>query len=230
MANSYLPQTEAGLLNWSANFNAQITAVADPDTIGLSAAEVTAYTAVQADYAAKYTAAVDPATRGSATVLAKNIAKQTLISESRKLAMAVTSHPGVTDEQRHDMGLTVRDNTPTPVPPPSTSPTLDITSVDGWTVNIRLHNGESTSRAKPVGVKGAYAWTYVGETAPTNINEWHFEGSTSKTNTKVLFSDELAPGTKVWLTAAWVNGKFETGPACTPVSTVINYGGLSQAA
>ena len=124
----------------------------------------------------------------------------------------------------------MRDTDPTPVPPPAEMPVIDIVSVVGWTMRLRLHNGDSTRRRKPAGVQGAYVFTYTGETPPTDVNAWKFEGSTSKTETKIIFPTTLAVGTKIWLTAAWVNAKLQTGPATVPISTQINYGGLSQAA
>ena len=67
MPNSYLPQTDGGLRDWSANFSAQLAGM-DPTTIGITLDESTAYAALQADYATKYAAAINPDTRGSATV------------------------------------------------------------------------------------------------------------------------------------------------------------------
>ncbi len=224
---SYLPATDGGLNDWASNFQQKTSAVADPTTIGLTAGEVSAYSSVFEVYTFAYAAAIDPATRGEATILAKNEAKKTLVALSRQLAMAVTNHAGITNSQRQAFGLTVRSDGRTPVPPPSTSPALDIESVQGWTVNIRLHNTEVSGRSKPLGVTGAFVYTYVGETAPTDITAWHMEGTTSRTISKVVFPGSLEPGTKVWITAAWVNPTLQTGPACTPRSTQINFGGLS---
>lgn len=227
---SYLPLADGPLQDWADNFSAKISAEADPATIGLDAKQVTDYAALAADYATKLAASVNPDTRGGATVLAKNTAKKALVAESRKLAMIVTNHPGVTDQQRYDLGLNIRDTTPTPVPPPDESPTIDVLSVDGWTLNIRLHDGTATKRAKPAGVTGALVFTYVGDVAPVDVEAWKFEGTASRTNTKVVFPSTLAPGTKVWLTAAWVNRKLQSGPAAMPVSRLISGDGLSQAA
>ncbi len=227
---SYLPLTDAGLLNWSANFNTQLDALTDPTIVGLTSAQATQYASAQSAYDAAYTAATDPSTRGKATVFAKNEAKKSLVAISREFAMAVTNHPGVTDQQRLDFGLTVRDTEPTPVPPPSTSPTIDVLSVDGWTFNLRLHNGDSTSRAKPEGVKGATVFSYVGDQPPVDVDDWKFEGSQTRTEVTIEFPTTLSPGTKVWITAFWFNPTSQSGPAAMPISRFINYGNMSQAA
>jgi len=227
---SYLPLTDDGLRAWALNFATRLGNTADPSTVGLTVADVDAYGTLMQDYTAKLTAAIDPATRGSATVFAKDDTKKDLIADSRRLAMIVTNHPGVTDQQRHDFGLTVKDETPTPVPVPSSSPTIDIVSVNGLTINIRLHNGESTSRAKPVGVKGASVFTYVGETPPSDMDAWTFRGMTSRTITHIDMPGTTAPGSLVWITAVGFNTKSQSRPATTPISTHLQGGGLSPAA
>ncbi len=227
---SYLPLADGPLRDWAKNFSDQISAGGDPTALGLTLDQTMAYASLSGDYATKLAASINPETRGGATVLAKNNAKKALVAESRRLAMIVTNHPGVTDEQRYDMGLTIRDTTPTPVPPPSESPTIDVLSVEGWTLNIRLHDDSATSRGKPEGVTGALVFTYVGDVAPVDVDAWKFEGTASRTTTKVIFPSTLAPGTKVWLTAAWVNRKLQTGPAAMPVSRLISGDGLSKKA
>ncbi|MEM1108508.1 MAG: hypothetical protein AAGH99_07440 [Planctomycetota bacterium] len=139
MASSYLPQTDAALNSWAQNFATQIAA--DPEALGITAAEVTSYTALQADFTTKYAAATNPDTRGGATVLAKNTARKSLVAQSRKLAMAITNHPGVTDQQRYDLGLTVRDKELTPSPVPGSAPNIDLVAVQGHVIKLRLHNG-----------------------------------------------------------------------------------------
>ena len=60
-------------------------------------------------------------------------------------------------------------------------------------------------------------------TYPENTAVYKYEGSTSKTTTDVLFNEDIAPGTKVWLTAFFFNERKQNGPACTPVPAIINY-------
>ena len=113
---------------------------------------------------------------------------------------------------------------------PDTSPNIDILSVVGWTVELRLHNGDSTKRAKPAGVKGATVFSYVGEQPPTSVDDWKFEGNITKTETTINFPSTLAPGTKVWTTAFWFNTTSQSGPAAPPVSTNLQGGTVAKAA
>ena len=226
---SYLPTTDSGLLEWSANFYSQVEALTDPTQVGLTSTNVTDYGNAQGAYDLAYTAAVDPSTRGVATVFAKKEAKKTLIALSRQFAMTVTNHPGVTDQQRLDFGLTVRDTEPTPVPIPSTSPVIELKAVIGHVVKLQLREAGTNKRGKPDGVAGAAVLSYVGDEPPADLALWKFEGNTMRTNTQVVFPSTVSPGSRIWLTSFWFNPKGESGMATEPVSTYLA-GGLSEAA
>lgn len=229
MPNSYLPQTDGGLRDWSANFSAQLAGM-DPTKVGITVEEATAYAALQADYATKYAAAVNPDTRGSATVLAKNQAKKLLITDSRKLAMAANNYPATTDQRRHDLGLTIRDTDPSPVPVPDTMPRITFLPSNGLTVHFKVNDVDETKRGKPPEVTAALVYTYVGETAPLDITQWQFQGPTTKTKTHVTFPADTPGGSTTWFTAVWVNRKMQPGPASQPVSINIAGGGVKQKA
>jgi len=225
---SFLPTTEAGLLNFSQNFDEQINET--PEAFGLTLALAAAYSTLYTNYATTYANANHPTTRTPASIAAKNDAKEALIENTRQLALIVQGTPGVTNEQRVALGLTVRDTSPTRIPRPSSMPVIEFESVNGNRVYIRVHDNESPGRAKPEGVTGVYTYTYVGENPPTQIGAWKFEGSTSKTELFIDFPASVEPGTKVWVTAAWANAKFEAGEATPAVFTYTNHGSVQQAA
>ena len=146
------------------------------------------------------------------------------------LAKLVQAAPLVTDAQKFSLGLNVR-AAPTPVPPPSTSPNLDVVSVTAWTVKIKLHDAASgKKRGRPPGVKGVAVFSCVAAAPPTDLNDWHFEGNTGKTTIDVAFSNTVASGAKAWLTAFWFNPRMESGPACTPVPVTVQGGSVSSMA
>lgn len=212
------------MLNWSLNFIAQLN-VQGP-ALGLTPDQIMTYGEVQSLYANAYAVATKPETRGGATILAKNQAKKALIAKSRELAMVVANNPAVTDQQRYDCGLTVRDSDPTPVPPPSTAPDMDLVSVTGHTVRLRLHAGDSAARRKPTGVQGATLFSHVGDQPPADLTAWKFEGSTTKTEIDVVMPATVPSGSKVWFTAFWFNRRSQSGPACTPMSAHVGFGGV----
>jgi hypothetical protein len=228
MANDYLPSSDEGLLTWVLPFSAKITA--GPVPFGVTAAIATALAGKVSAYQDALAAATDPATRGGSTINAKNIAKDDLIEYVRQVARQIQGTMTVTDEQRYDLGLTVRDAEPSPVPPPAHAPQVVIENVNGRVVSFRLIDPENpTRRSKPAGVAGANVFSFVGENAPEDINDWVFEGNNTRTILDVTFPNTVALGAKVWITAAWYNPRGEAGPGCPPVSAHIQFGGALAA-
>jgi hypothetical protein len=136
----------------------------------------------------------------------------------------------VADADKVLAGVVVRKTTMTPVPPPAFAPALDILSVIGRTVKIRLHDSTDASRrGKPAGVIGANVFSFVGAAPPDDVANWKFEGGTGLTTIDVVFPNSAAPGAVVWLTAFWFNARKQSGPACAPLSTNLQ-GGNAMAA
>jgi hypothetical protein len=227
MARSFYLGTDAELYTGSESFSTKITAT--PLVFGLVAAQATAYAAKNSAYAASYLLAVDPETRTKGKVEAKNEAKRQLRLMAADLAKIIDGTATVTNEQKIDLGLNVR-TTPTPIPAPAFAPDIDIVSVSGNTVSLKLHDStSSTRRGRPPGVDGAAVFSFVGAAAPTDPADWKFEGNTTRTTTNVTFPGTVAPGAKVWFTAFWFNPRAQSGPSATPVTTNIA-GGSAMAA
>lgn len=224
--SSRMPTTDAGLLAWSTNFRTLISA--DPAVYGLTAEAATAYAAAQETYATAYQVAVDPSTRTRPTVAAKDAAKTALQITSRQLGKIVEGTASVTDAQKLALGLNVR-RPPTPRPAPTTAPVLEVLSVIGRTVRVRLHGDEPGRRGRPKDVANATIFTYIGETPSSDRNDWRFEFATNKLVADIEFNDEIPAGTRVWMTAHWNNAKSESGPMSQPIGTLLGYG-LSFAA
>jgi hypothetical protein len=228
MPRDFFPSREADIVTWTTNFKTLITAT--PTAYGLTAAQATAYGAKSDDFIAKHQAANDPSTRSPSAIVAKDVSKAVLAAEARMLARIVQATPSVTAEQKSDLGLTVRDVEPSPIPPPAFAPGLDILSAVGNTVRIRLHDsGNPTRRGKPDGVAGASVFSFVGATPPAELADWKFEGNITRTTAEVVFPPATPAGSKVWVVAAWYNPRAQRGPACAPVATNIP-GGAAQAA
>jgi hypothetical protein len=170
--------------------------------------------------------AADKEQRSASKVRAKNDAKAAFKQVARRAALIVYAQAGLSSQQISDVGLTVRKTHDTPRPPPSTAPSVIITGVDGHAVSLLLRNGTSVRRAKPENATGASIFTFVGEEPSLNVADWTFYESTSETRCTVEFDQTLTPGTKVWVTAFWVNAKLQSSPAATPVGTQIQFGGI----
>ena len=217
----YLDRSDAGLLAWSQNFASKISlAFAD---YGISQEESNDYGELMDAYALAYGAATDPQTRGTQTIALKDEAKVPLEAMSRRLAMVATNHPGVSNSQRQLLGLTQRKGEATPIPRPGSAPEVTVRSVVGRVVNLALRDPATGSRRKPVGVRGAWLFTHVGEEPPAELGAMVFYGTSTRSFTQVVFGEGVAKGAKVWVSACWVNPTDEPGPASLPVATWTNH-------
>jgi len=223
MPRSFLPSSDAQLLAWSSNFNTLINAKSA--NFGISQAQAQAYTAKHTAFATAYQTAYDPNTRTPPNITIKDEAKNQLDAMARELVRIIQSFPTLTDDQRRELKITVRKSR-TPQPPPTERPAVNIVSVTGRTVTIRIRDtAESSKRGKPAGVLGASVYSYVGTTYPTDPTAWSFDGTTTKTTHAIVFADSVANGAQIWVCATWFNRKTETGPISIPVTTNVQ-GGL----
>jgi hypothetical protein len=218
MSREFLPRTDAGLAAWSAHFAAAVAA----GDYGPTPQQKAACSASQLRYAGALAAALDPDTRGGSTVLGKNLARQELEALIRQLAGIIRANPAVSDQQRYDLGLTVR-KAPSPVPAPGEAPRIDLVSMTGHRMRLRLHNGTGPRRGKPAGVIGASVLSFVGPTPPADLSDWVFQKNTGRTLVELEFDPSLAPGTTVWATAFWFNSRTQPGPAARPHSALIQF-------
>jgi hypothetical protein len=188
---------------------------------GLTTGQATAFATLNTALQSAYTAAVNPSTRTPVSIEAKNVALRNMRTSAINLAKIVYSTSSVNDSQLVALGLLPRPSR-TPIPAPAQAPVIDIVSVSGNTVKIRLHaEGDSTRRGKPDGVDGASVFSFIGAAPPDTENEWNFEGVASKTSLDIVFPPGTAAGAKVWFTAFWFNSRKQAGPAASPVGTNI---------
>src|SRR5262245_47449091 len=104
------PGSDNGLLAWSLNFSTRISA--GPVPLGLTAGQATAYATLHTNFSSAM-AAIDPGERSKSLVAAKNTARTALKSSARLLASIIQGQASVTDQQKIELGLTVRAQ-PTP--------------------------------------------------------------------------------------------------------------------
>jgi len=222
-----IPTKDSLLLNWTTNFNTRGTA--SPVTFGLVIGQMTAFTALFNSFVSAYNASNVPGARSKSLVTAKNDAKFALLANARELYGLIQANTTVSDANKDLIGVAVRAQ-PSPQPAPIDPPALDIVSVVGRTVTIRLHNSVTTGRrGKPAGVKGASVFSFVGAEAPTDPALFKFEGNTTRTEVDVTFPLSVAAGAQVWLTAFWFNERAQSGPACTAISTNVQFGSAMAA-
>jgi hypothetical protein len=133
----------------------------------------------------------------------------------------VNAFPSITNEQRIDLGLNPRDGEISPINPPTEPPVMEVTGAIGRTLNVKVHGVDSTRRGKPEGVSGCTVFYFVGNTAPADITEWVFAGSSTRTSFDVEFPASVPAGSQVFLCAFWKNFRDQSGPACQPITAYL---------
>ena len=227
MPKPFYAQNEAELASGAANLISIVTP--SPAAWGLTSGEVTSYTTLSTNYSTLLTQATNPATRTPVVVENKNEAKRLLKASSVNLARTITAFPSVTNAQLLSLRLNER-IIPTPRPVPAIPPTLDILSVTGRLVKVRVHDTATESRKKPFGAIGANIFSFVGAEPPTNVHDYHFEGMATRGKFDILFPDTVASGATVWLSAQWVSARGQQSIGSVPISFTLQGGALPAAA
>jgi hypothetical protein len=220
--NGFLDVPDVKLLSWSEAFGGNIDA--DPAKYGLSPAQTGAYSDLHAAFAATLQANL-PQFRSKATTLLKNDARAALVADARLLVNLINGQKTLTDADKIGIGLPVRSK-PTQNAPPDEAPFIEIVSVRGHTVSIRLGRSGVVG-TKPAGVQGATLFRCISEDVPTPMSDWRFIGNFGRNAIDIDFPGALPPGAKVWLSAQWINTRLEGGPLCQAVSTHLQ-GGFPQ--
>ena len=223
-----IPTVDALLLDWSTNANTRLTS--SPATYGTTATVATAYAAVHAPFATAFenlVAARSSGVRSEPLTAIKSAAKFALLNFARPLYKQIQANTAVTAAAKIELGVHVPNTEPTPWPPPGIAPELTVVSVNGRSVRVRMSDpAHPTRRRLPLGVDGATVLSYVGPVAPTIVpGPYKYEGGTARSTFDVLFPNDVAPGTQIWLVAFFFNERKQNGPACAPVGALINYGG-----
>jgi len=216
----FIPHSDADLNSFAINLSAKITLA--PTTYGLVAGDATALATLVTAFTSALSTAVTPATRTKTSIAAKDTARAVLVADIRSLARRIQATPTVTAAQKTDLGLPIRDAVPTPVPAPSTKPTLDLAVTDRQKHIIRIADETTpTRRGRPAGTIGCEVFAHVGPTpAPAGLEDWNFKGIATKAEFDVEYAADDA-GKQAQIVARWLNRKGETGPVSNPITGTI---------
>jgi hypothetical protein len=222
MPADYLPMGDEPLMVWSENASAQITS--DPMSFGLSAPIATVLAGLVLTYKNAVLAAKNPATRGSSTCFAMSEAKQALIAYVRPMVRTIQGTLSVTAQQKHDLGINVR-KAPSPISAPVDAPATEVEEMNGWLAKFKCRPAGSEGRSTMAdGAAQLQIYSYIGTTPPGNVNDWHFEGVSSRANFSVAFDPDLAVGSKVYVCCCWATARGLTSPACAAIGLLIGGG------
>jgi hypothetical protein len=221
--NRYPPGREADLITATQTFHD--VANVSPTTFSLTALQLTTLASKLSDFQTKWDVCQVPGTRTKVAVSLKDASKADLVSYLRSLVRIVQAAITTTNSMRTDLGIPLRDAIPSTIPVPGVAPILLVTKVWGHQISVRLETPGLEGRTWAPGVYGAQLYTFVGPAPATDEQLWSPQGLTTRTSVIVEFPASVPAGSKVWLTAAFVNPRGQTGVACTPVMSGIGYEG-----
>lgn len=221
MSTPYIPTKDADLANWEDNFNTLITA--NPTNYGLVAGDAVTIAGAVNGFLAAYTIAINPTTRTSANIAAKDAARASSLAICRFYAITIRRNQGVSNALKLGLGLTIVDPTPTPIPPPSTSAILSIIAATPLQLTLRFADQNTPDkRAKPAGVLALELFAVASATVVTDPAVLPFFGLTTKQPVALNFSPGDV-GKSAYVAGRWVNRKGQVGPWSNIVSfTVAN--------
>jgi hypothetical protein len=222
MGTTFFPTKDALLVTWANNFASVLSA--SPATYNATAATATAFSALATALSDAYATAIEPATRTRGAIASKNEARLAMKIEARKIVRAIYANPP-SDQALIDIGLRPYDVDPSPVPVPALAPKLEVVSVFGHSIRVKITDATGERRGRAQGCAGAQLFSFVGDEEPGPTSNWKAEGTVMRNTIIVEFAPTVPPGSKVWFTCAWFNPRGLTGPACTPVVSAIGYEG-----
>jgi hypothetical protein len=177
------------------------------------------------DFVAKYDIWHLPSTRTKPALEAKNASKDDLLAYFRPLVQDVTNAVTMDNTKRAALGIPLRATSFTPITAPTEAPVPEIAEMNGWKAKIKVRPAGSEGRSsRPANVSMLFVYSAVGTAPPTNLNEYKFEGPSSRAIFEVQFDSGLTVGTKVWVCACWVTARGLTSPAFSPIGLLIGGG------
>src|SRR5688500_15978912 len=137
MPRDFYPRPEADIVKWTSNFSSRI--LRDPQRFALTEGQAAAYAERQAAFATAYRAAKTRRAKSdtSATVT-KEFARVILEAETRKLVNLIRASKSVCVDDKLKLGIRMLNGPKRRIKRPDNTPGLEILSVDGRTLQVRL--------------------------------------------------------------------------------------------
>lgn len=167
MQAPYIPPKDADLVSWAQNFADLISA--SPATYGLTSGQAATIAAANVTWQAAYATAINPSTRTKPSVADKDAAKAAFLGIARPFAILIRNNQGVSNMDKLDLGLNVPDQTPTPIPVPTSSPGMVFVAATPLQHTLRFNDANNPTQRgkKPDGAIGIEVYRTVG-VAPTS--------------------------------------------------------------
>jgi hypothetical protein len=176
---TYIPNRDVDFSLWLNNFGLQIN---DPG-YGLAPADLTAIENLigNQNFVEKLVAATNPETRTPVTVQAKDNARAAVEAGLRPYCVQISMDSAISDSLKVALGVTVRKESPTPVPAPTIAPEISLVAATPLCQKLQIRPIGSTSKAKPAGCVAIELARSIGTVAATDPSQLLIVGQYGKT-------------------------------------------------
>lgn len=224
MQAPYLPPADPAFDAWFANFSALITA--NPTDFGLVSGDATTIAASFTAWHTAYLAATNPATRTSPTIAAKDAERLNSEALIRPYATQISRNPAVDNADKTAVGVNLPNSARTPVPPPTTQPTLSLVSAIHNLQTLAYRDSATpTTKAKPPGAIGLELWRTMATAPAVDPSAAQLVGIVTKSpsaqGTNTGDAGKFATYFARWTTRSGPGGMAQVGPWSAPLAVVV---------
>ena len=221
----YVPQGIDEFLLWLNTFGTEIGI--HGAAVGATPAEIAEFQTAAGRFAAEVTSTHSAKNAYRASIAVRDDDRHDTIEPSlRKFVQRIQHAPGMTDEIRRDLGITVPDDKPTPQGDTDIKEAgqplmaIDISMPKRATIKFGKNPNNAHQNALPTGIRGVRIWYWLGSGEPPEESDWLF-----------LDDDNRSPYTHVTMNSepmtityrvAYVDRHNRVGAPSEPVTVTIN--------
>lgn len=215
----YIPSGDADFDAWASNFDTLV--LATPTAFGETSTTASALDSAFGNWHDAYTNHLAKQDEAKAFAQTKETKRAALVDLVRPMVRRMQGSPSVDASEKAQLGINVRDATPTAAGAPLSNPVLNVGTADRLRHVINFADeGTPTSKAKPAGVSGCEIWMKVGGPPPGDVSDCTFLALDSKTPYTLNF-DSTDAGQTVHYLGRWMSTRGEAGPWAETVSATV---------
>lgn len=223
MQASYIPSTDSAFARWLNNFAGLIAA--GFANYGLVEGDATLLSASATSFAAAFAAASTPETRTSATIAEKDAQRAAATATVRPYAVTISRNAAVSDELKIGLGVNLPNTARTPVPTPTTAPTLAHLASTHLSALLGFRDSTTpTKKAKPFGAASLELRQQLGTSPAVDPDSAPLRGLFTKAPLTLSFqSGDVGKVATIW--GRWITKSGPAGVAqAGPWSPAISFG------
>lgn len=227
--SNYIPRPDGNFSAWANHYYEAVKKFYDAQ--GFDPTDLKPLETALENWNKDYPAHVAAQQRAEGARQAKDAARAALEKEVRPVTNFVQAWGGTTNADRAEMGITVRDTSPSPTPAPTSRPQAIVESGQRLTHHLRLVDESTpTRRARPRGVE--HAEVFVALTPPSQPappppsvsggdgGAYRYIGSVTRGETTLSIESDKG-GMQAHYLSRWVSTSGATGPWSDTASATV---------